>query len=171
MILRIFNILTDALSPSCISGRVVNAAGTAAARSRYYRPAAGKMSCFQAVLRSSDHSRCQEPVGLRKILLRRWENGPNHPDFPLRRISHAPRNHDALFSLSPPPRYEPLCPKGSWDCFNLIWRILWSRKNTERNNIRFNNIFVSSTGFRGYQRNTDARLDLPTAVIFKLKMH
>ena len=106
MILRILNILTDALSPSCISGRVVNAAGTAAARSRYYRPAAGKMSCFQAVLRSSDHSRCQEPVGLRKILLRRWENGPNHPDFPLRRISHAPRNHDALFSLSPPPRYE-----------------------------------------------------------------
>jgi hypothetical protein len=35
----------------------------------------------------------------------------------------------------------------------------------------FENIFVSLRGFRGYQRNTDTRLDLSTSVIFKLIMH
>jgi hypothetical protein len=44
-------------------------------------------------------------------------------------------------------------------------------ENTERNNTRFNNIFVSFRGFRGYQRNTDTRLDSSISGIFKLKMH
>jgi len=55
----------------------------------------------------------QEPVGLRIILLRRWESGPKRPVFSLRRVHYAPRSRDNLFSLFHQPRYEPLSPTGS----------------------------------------------------------
>jgi hypothetical protein len=51
-------------------------------------------------------------------LLRRYEIGPNSPDFSLRRINYAPQNRENLFSLSYLTRYDNHHPATSWRITN-----------------------------------------------------